>query len=84
MSHYSRALARLGFDEEARRFFDVHVAADTRHGELALDRIAGGLLGTDPGTGTEILFGAWALKDVEARFTDHVLGCWESGNSSLL
>jgi pyrroloquinoline quinone (PQQ) biosynthesis protein C len=34
----------LGFGREARRFFDVHVAADVRHGEMALEKIAGGLL----------------------------------------
>lgn len=83
MSRYSRALARLGFDEQARRFFDVHVAADTRHGEIALEKVAGGLLEADPNAGREILFGAWALNDVEARFTEHVLGSWESGRSSL-
>ena len=83
MSHYSRAVARLGFDEDARRFFDVHVAADTRHGEIALEKIAGGMLDTDPNMGREILFGAWALNDLEARFTEHVLGHWEDGRSSL-
>ena len=83
MSRYSRALARLGFDADARRFFDVHVAADTRHGEIALEKLVGGLLAADPTTGREILFGAWALNDVEARFTDHVLGRWEAGLSSL-
>ena len=83
MSRYSRALARLGFDAEARRFFDVHVAADTRHGEIALEKLVGGLLESDPTMGREILFGAWALNDVEARFTDHLLGRWEAGLSSL-
>jgi len=83
MSHYSRALARLGFGEDARRFFDVHVAADARHGEIALERVAGGLLETDPMAGREILFGAWALNDVEARFTEHILECWEAERSSL-
>lgn len=84
MARYSRALARLGGDAEARRFFDVHVAADTRHGEIALEKVAGGMLEADPGTGREILFGAWALNDVEVRFTEHLLGCWEAGRSSLL
>ena len=83
MSRYSRALARLGFDAEARRFFDVHVAADARHGEIALEKLVGGLLEADPTMGREILFGAWALNDVEARFTDHLLGRWEAGLSSL-
>ena len=83
MSHYSRALARLGFDDAARRFFDVHVAADTRHGEIALEKIAGGYLASVPDAGREMLFGAWALNDIEARFTDHILDRWESDRSSL-
>lgn len=83
MSHYSRALARLGFGEDACRFFDVHVVADTRHGEVALEKVASGLLEADPAAGPEMLFGAWALNDVEARFTEHVLECWESERSSL-
>lgn len=83
MSRYSRALARLGFDAKARRFFDVHVAADTRHGEVALEQIAGGMLEAAPGAGREMLFGAWALNDLEKRFTDHLLGSWEAGRSSL-
>ena len=84
MSRYSLALARLGFDSDARRFFDVHVAADARHGEVALDQIAGATLKADPGCGPEILFGASALTGVEARFTDHLLGHWQEGSSSLL
>lgn len=83
MSRYSRALARLGFGEDACRFFDVHVAADARHGEIAVDQVVGGVLEEDPCAAREILFGAWALTDVEKRFTDHVLGAWEAGRSSL-
>jgi hypothetical protein len=83
MSRYSRALARLGFDNHARRFFDVHVAADMRHGEVALEKVAGAFLEAHPEAGHEMLFGAWALKDVEARFTAHILDSWEAGRSSL-
>lgn len=83
MAHYSRALARLGRGDEARRFFDVHVVADARHGEAALDEVVGGLLESEPSSGPEIVFGARALKDVEQRFTEHVLESWDAGRSSL-
>jgi hypothetical protein len=83
MSRYSRALARLGFDSDARRFFDVHVAADTRHGEIALEKVAGGVVESNPGLHRDILFGAWALNDLEKRFTEHLLGNWEADRSSL-
>ena len=35
MGRYSRALARMGIGPEGRRFYDVHVAADARHGIIA-------------------------------------------------
>jgi hypothetical protein len=38
MERYSRALARMGIGPEGRRFYDVHVAADARHGVIALER----------------------------------------------
>jgi hypothetical protein len=48
-----------------------------------LEKIAGRMLDTDPGAGRDMLFGAWALNDLEARFTNHVLSHWHSGRSSL-
>jgi hypothetical protein len=83
MSSYSRALARLGHGAEARRFFDVHVAADARHGEIAVDQLVGRILEDEPHLAAEIVFGARALTLLESRFTDAVLGSWNSGQSSL-
>jgi hypothetical protein len=83
MSRYSRALARLGFGAEARRFFDVHVAADARHGEIAVEELVGRLLEDQPDLAGEIAFGGRALTLLESRFTDLVLGAWGRGRSSL-
>ncbi len=84
MARYSRALARLGLGPDARRFYDVHVEADARHSVVAADRMAAGLAATEPALAPDIVFGARAIMDVEARFTDHLLGSWARGRSSLL
>jgi hypothetical protein len=84
MARYSRALARLGLGPGARRFYDVHVEADARHSVVALDRMAAGLAAREPALAGDIVFGARAIMDVEARFTDHLLGSWAASRSSLL
>lgn len=83
MGRYSRALARLGIGPEGRRFYDVHVAADARHGVIALDRMVAGLIETEPHLGADLLFGAAALLLVEDRFARQLLDAWSTGRSSL-
>jgi hypothetical protein len=84
MARYSRALARLGIGPEGRRFYDVHVAADARHGVIALDRMVAGLIAAEPHLGPDLLFGAAAVLLVENRFAQHLLGAWSSDRSSLI
>jgi hypothetical protein len=84
MRRYSRALERVGIGPEGRRFYDVHVAADARHGVIALDRMVAGLINTEPHLGPDLLFGAAAVLMVEERFTRHLLNAWASANSSLV
>jgi hypothetical protein len=84
MGRYSRALRRLGVGPEARRFYDVHVAADAVHQQIALDDMVGGLLDQDPSLAGGVLFGARALSAVERRFTDHLLSSCTAGRTSLL
>jgi hypothetical protein len=84
MERYSRALARLGIGPEGRRFYDVHVEADVRHGEIALERMVAGLIEAEPYLGADLLFGAAAVLLVERRFTRHLLNSWSSGRSSLI
>lgn len=83
MSRYSRALERLGVSGEARRFYDVHVEADVRHERIALDEMVTGLLEQEPELAPDVVDGARWLTEVEARFTRHVLDCWQRGHSSL-
>jgi Iron-containing redox enzyme len=83
MGRYSRALARLEIGPEGRRFYDVHVAADARHGDIALDRMVAGLIDTEPHLGTDVLFGAAAVLLLEDRFARRLLTSWSAGRSSL-
>ena len=84
MARYSRALARLGFDIVARRFYDIHVEADVHHAAVAAGAMASGLAHQEPAIASDILFGAQALMAVEARFTRHLLDSWAAGRTSLL
>lgn len=83
MGRYAGALRRLGVDEEACRFYDVHVEADRLHQYLAADHMVAGLVEDEPELARDVLFGAAALSAVEARFTNHVLDAWGQGRSSL-
>lgn len=84
MQRYSNALARIGVGAEGRKFYDVHVAADAVHEQVARDRLVAGFVAAEPARAADVVFGARALMDVESRFTTHVLGAWNAGRSSLL
>ena len=84
MSRYAAALARLGYGERARRFYDVHVEADQHHQTVAARNMAGRLARDEPRLAAGILFGARAVMEVERRFSADVLGAWAEGRSSLL
>jgi hypothetical protein len=84
MGRYSSALTRQGIPAGARRFYDAHVEADAIHERVALEDMVRGLLDDDPSVAGSVVFGARALVEVEGRFTDHLLGSWDRGESSLL
>lgn len=84
MGRYSNALARLGVGAAARRFYDVHVAADAWHEKVAQEELVAGLLESEPSAGGMILFGARALAEVERRLTNALLEAWCQSRSSLL
>jgi hypothetical protein len=84
MARYSQALARMGIGAEGRRFYDVHVAADVRHGAIALDRMVAGFIENEPQLGADLLFGAAAVLTLEERLAGHLLGAWAQGRSSLM
>ena len=80
---YADGLRRLGFGERATRFFDEHVVADAVHENVAAVDLAGGLARQEPALAPDVLWGARALVAVEGNWSSHLLGCWESGTTSL-
>jgi hypothetical protein len=83
MSRYSKALERLGFDADARSFYDVHVVADAQHELVARDELVPCFIRDEPDQAQSVLFGVRAVLEVERRFSNHVLDAWEAGRSSL-
>jgi hypothetical protein len=79
---YARGLRRLGL-EAATPFFDEHVEADAVHENIASVDLAGGLARAEPALAGQILWGARALVELEARWSRHLLSAWEQGVSSL-
>ena len=59
------------------------VVADAHHQTVAARDLAGGLVEQDPDLEADVMFGALALARLEARGTDHLLGAWQAGRSSL-
>jgi len=80
---YAAGLRRLGYDEEACLFFDVHVVADAVHESVAAVDLAGGLARQDPRLGADVLWGARALLAVDGRWARHMMAAWEDDQSSL-
>jgi hypothetical protein len=83
MARYSQVLGRLGIGAKGRRFYDVHVEADVRHGDIALERMVAGLIKVEPQLGADVLFGAGAVLMLEGRFARHLISSWSKGRSSL-
>lgn len=80
---YGNGLRRLGYGREATHFYDEHVEADAVHENIAAWDLAGGLAADEPEVAADILFGARALLQVEARWARHLMESWERGDSSL-
>ncbi len=80
---YGNALRRLGYGEEVTHFYDEHVEADAVHENIAAWDLAGGLAAEEPEVAADILFGARALLQVEARWARHLMDSWERGETSL-
>jgi Iron-containing redox enzyme len=81
---YATALRRLGLDDQrATAFFDEHVEADAAHEQIAVVDLAGNLVKAEPHLAGDILWGARALAELDARWAAHVLGAWQEDRTSL-
>lgn len=84
MGRYSEALGRLGFDADARRFYDVHVVADTVHQVIAVEQLAVPFAQAEPEQAPLVLWGAKAVLALEELLARHLLDSWAAGRPSLL
>jgi hypothetical protein len=80
---YADGLRRLGAAPRATEFFDEHVTADAVHEQIAAVDLAGGLARQQPQLTADILWGAAALVELDDCLARHVMGAWETGESSL-
>jgi hypothetical protein len=81
---YATGLRRLGLDDpEVTAFFDEHVTADAVHENIAAVDLAGGLVRIEPPLVDDILFGARALVELEARWATALLDAWHDDRTSL-
>ncbi len=80
---YANGLRRHGYDGAATDFFDEHVEADAVHENVAAVDLAGGLARAEPHLAPDIIWGARALAELDARWGRHVLAAWKRGESSL-
>ena len=80
---YGNGLRRLGCGRDVTHFYDEHVEADAVHENIAAWDLAGGLAAAEPEVAADILFGARALLQIEARWASHLMGAWGRGETSL-
>jgi hypothetical protein len=83
MTRYAAAHRRVTGNDEGAAFYDVHISADEQHAQIAIDDLVPGIVDADPALAGDVLFGARALLELEARFATHVLDRWTHGRSSL-
>jgi hypothetical protein len=78
------AFLRLGGGVEERcRFYREHVEADAVHEQLIRHGVIAALVKEEPELARDVAFGLAASGLLDDRFAQHVVGCWESGDSSL-
>jgi len=73
----ARALRRLGLPEEIAAYYDEHVEADAVHEQLALRDVCAALVTDEPHLREDVVFGAWACLELEARTARDLLSLWE-------
>lgn len=81
---YGNGLRRLGGDQDATRFYDVHIEADAVHEQIAVHDLCGCYVAEHPDAIADVLFGAACALALEAEFARHLLARWQRGNTSLL
>jgi len=81
---YAAAVRRLGYGEQAARYFDEHVAADAVHEQIAVREVCCVAAAAEPALVPDIAFGAAACLHLDAAVAGALLTAWSEGRSSLL
>lgn len=80
---YAAGVRRLGFGDEAARYFDEHVEADAVHEQVAAREMCGALVEDQPGSETDILFGVATCLAIDGLVGEQLLTAWRAGRSAL-
>ncbi|AUI58165.1 iron-containing redox enzyme family protein [Amycolatopsis sp. BJA-103] len=78
------ALGRLGAAGECRYFYTEHIEADAVHEQVLRHDVIGDLLAREPELAADIALGIQATELLENRLTEHLMGAWSAGETSLL
>jgi hypothetical protein len=76
-------MQRLGLGQDAWEFFDEHVEADAVHEQVAAHDLCGGLVADEPGLLADVLLGATACLQLDARVGEATLAAWRAGRTAL-
>ena len=77
-------MQRLGLGQDTWEFFDEHVEADAVHEQVAAHDLCGALVSAEPELVADVLLGASACLELDARVAAATLAAWRSGRSALL
>ena len=78
-----RALRRLDLPEAAVEFYAEHIEADAVHEQLLRRGVVAPLVAREPSLAADVVFGVRASSLLADRLAEHLLACWERGESSL-
>ncbi|MGW5734992.1 MULTISPECIES: iron-containing redox enzyme family protein [Streptomyces] len=79
----AKAMRRSGAGQAAERFYDEHVEADAVHEQVVRREVIGGLLASEPGLESDVVFGIEATGFLEDRLGARLLAAWRDERSAL-
>ncbi|HZG88794.1 MAG TPA: iron-containing redox enzyme family protein [Pseudonocardia sp.] len=78
-----RAMARMGYPDEAAEFYVEHVEADAVHEQLVRRGVIRPLLAAEPELAADVVFGIRASGFLADRLGSRILRAWADGATSL-
>lgn len=80
---YAAGVRRLGYGDDAARYFDEHVEADAVHEQVAVREMCSALVADEPDRTEDVLFGVVTGLALDALAGERLLAAWRAGKSSL-